>query len=128
MNIFSMLVHFLMATAPVKNEDYLLFEKIDNVALILIDGKEVYRTEQVKGNPDMNLKISLEDFITDKTKEIVVQLENGHSYNPNIKDKHWEIRYELFLDSEPVDYIWEYADDSKTGIVFEKIYKLSEWR
>lgn len=129
MNIYSiLLVSFMMTTVPVQSENFLLFEKIDNVALILIDGQEVYRTEQVKGNPDMNLKISLENFLVNESKELVVQLENGHSYNPNIKDKHWEIRYELFFDGEPIDYIWEQADDSKTGIVFEKKYKLSEWR
>jgi hypothetical protein len=113
---------------PQATGDYFYFEKIDNIAIIYVEGEEVYRTEQVKGNPDLELTISLENFLNEGTQEILIQLENGHSYNPNIKDKHWEIRYELYLDDQPVDYIWEYADDSRTGIVFEKKYKLSEWR
>jgi len=125
------LVYILLLSVfsnPAKNENYFYFEKIDNIAIISIDGNEVFRTEQVKGNPDLNLKISIEPFLTKDTKEIMVQIENGHSYNPNIKDEHWEVRYELFFDGEPIDYIWEQADDSRTGIVFEKKYKLSEWR
>jgi DNA-binding XRE family transcriptional regulator len=121
---------FLFSLVPtqVESENYFYFEKIDNVAIIYVDGEEVYRTEQVKGNPELQLNISLENFVNEDTKEIYIQLENGHSYNPNIEDKHWEIRYELFLDGQPVDYIWEHADDYRTGIVFDKKYILSEWR
>ncbi|MFZ9046789.1 MAG: hypothetical protein ACO2ZZ_13095 [Cyclobacteriaceae bacterium] len=112
-------------TSQNSSQNYFVFEKIDNEVKILLDDEAHYNSGQISGNPEMELKIDLVDL--NEIQTITIKLLNG-SGQFDQEDKHWEIRYELFLDDQPVDYIWEYADDSRTGIVFEKKYKLSEWR
>lgn len=123
MKLLLLLVHLLFA-AQDKPKCTVTFYKIDNRAEILVNEKVVYNSGVVDGNPDMEEVIGLDKHLTPGQNTITIKLMNGSEYLASAKDPHWEIEYALLNAGYIVDDVWEYADDSKQGVVFEKTYQI----
>ena len=102
------------------------FEKIDNQVNILIDDTLVYTSGVIDDNPELELSVDLKQFIDSNSKAFTIQLINGDPENPYVEDLHWEIRFEVMKDDQPVDFVWEFADDAETGEVLSLTYQLDE--
>ena len=105
---------------------YFLFEKVDNSVEIYFGDSLVYNTGVIESNPDTDLsfRFTRSDL---RNRRITLKLINGTDPNdPYQEDEHWEIRYELFMNDEPIDYQWESGDDYQVGTVFTIEYGPSD--
>ncbi|MFT4737622.1 MAG: hypothetical protein ACI8QD_000744 [Cyclobacteriaceae bacterium] len=102
------------------------FEKIDNQVNILVDDTLVYTSGVIDDNPELELSVDLKQYISANSKAFTIQLINGDPENPYMEDLHWEIRFEVMKDNQPVDFVWEFADDAETGEVLSLTYQLNQ--
>jgi hypothetical protein len=119
--LFAILSLIFYSKAP---EYMLSLEKVDNKVEVLVNDSLVYSTGVMEGNKELGLKVKLNPWLAPGENQIKVRLYNGSDVLIEQRDKHWEVRYELYRDDEPIDYIWEKGDDFKIGLTFEKSYQI----
>ncbi|MFY0689762.1 MAG: hypothetical protein JXQ90_21505 [Cyclobacteriaceae bacterium] len=121
--LFITIISKLFFLGPNQNGFAFLLEKIDNQAIIYVNSQPVYDSKTVEGNPELELEINLDAYLTDQKDTVKITLLNGgSSFVQKSSDKHWEVRYEFFQGYKTIDYRWESGDDGQTGVVFEETY------
>lgn len=106
----------------------LAITEVDNSVRVFIDDSLVFSSGTIHSSPEVDFKIELNPFIKDGTEELKVEVYNGvEPYEPQ-HDPLWEIRYDLIYNGEIVDFIHEFGDDNKIGLVYENVYILEEWK
>ena len=103
-----------------KYEYYFLFGEVHDRAIIYVNGDEVFEasTNQV----DRSIEFGLDDFLTSGKNKVKVELYNDQTVMG--KDTSWEIYYELFNRSEPIDFVHEETKTGNLGLVFETVHEI----
>lgn len=105
----------------------LALSKIDNSVNVYIEDSLVFASGTIHESPEVDFQLDLTQFIKDESETLRIELFNGvEPYNSQI-DPYWEIRYDLIIDGEIVDFVHEYGDDNGIGLVYENSYVISEW-
>lgn len=115
----------LSSPAETKDDYTFAFYKIDNKVEIIVNDSLIYSTEEMKGNPDLEGKLtySIGHLLTEGRDEVIVRLYNGYApYPEEKKDQHWEIEYSILKNGQEYDLMWDEGNDYKTGLVFEEVY------
>ncbi|MEO9476663.1 MAG: hypothetical protein ABJG41_14070 [Cyclobacteriaceae bacterium] len=112
-----------------KDTDYTFqFYHIDNKVEIIVNDTVVYSSPEIDKNPKIegNLSFNISKYLTDKEDIVIIKLYNGFEpYPEHEKDKHWEIEYSLIKNGkEEIEMMWDQGNNSKTGLVFKKTYRL----
>lgn len=102
----------------------ILFTKIDNKALVYVNGKLVYDSGPIDGNPELNEKFDLSKYLQAGDNEIKVQLYNGSELSEYRNDNFWEIRYEIFESGESIDFGYETSKSGSEGLVYEMVHSV----
>ena len=107
---------------------YLLaISEIDNRVNVLVNDSLIFDSGTIHNSPEVNFKIDLTPYVITGDEEVKLKLLNGlEPYEPQA-DAQWEVRYDLIVDGEIVDFVHEYDDDGRIGEVFETTYIINEW-
>lgn len=109
------------------SKDFLLLTKIDNKVMVYVNDSVIFTSPKIESSPDLSFNVDLSSFISSPSDEIKLELYNGNEPYIDQEDPLWEVRYELTINNEIVDYRNESGKNNKIGLVFQKIYKVSEW-
>lgn len=110
-----------------KNKDYtIVFDRIDNKVEVMVNDSLVFSSGIIDNNPDLksDYKVYLGNYLTESKDEVIIRLYNGFEPYQDQDDKHWEIQYVILKGEEEYEYMWDYEDDYRLGIVFEEKYYL----
>ncbi len=120
------LVYFVcipVANAQSTDAEYkFVFTKIDNQAIITVNDSTVFDSGGFDYNPELDLAISITEFLTSGSNKITVKLIN---YNESdCYQNPWAIAYEFFKNLDPIDYQSEDSDGFRDcgGVKFEHTY------
>ncbi len=102
-----------------ENGYFILFTKIDNQAKVYVNDSLVYESEVVDGNPDLNVKVTLDKYLKKGLNNLKIELYNGSAFNQVMTDTNWEIRYEIFNGKESVDYMHQTSANGKNGFAID---------
>lgn len=105
----------------------LAFAKVDNTVNVYVNDSLIYTSGFIGHSPELDLKVDLGQFIADAEDRIRIELFNGYPPYDDQIDPLWEVRYDLIINGEIVDFIHEYADDNGIGKVYENEYIIGEW-
>ncbi|WP_425392916.1 hypothetical protein [Ekhidna sp.] len=110
------------------SEGYLIaISEIDNSVSVFVEDSLIFTSGTIHSSPKVDFQIDLTQFIENGNEKVRVELYNGvEPYNPQ-HDPKWEVRYDLIIDGEIVDFVHEFGDDNAIGKVWETTYDLSEW-
>ncbi|MFY0627133.1 MAG: hypothetical protein JXR07_12610 [Reichenbachiella sp.] len=106
-------------------EHGVVFFKINNQALILVNGKQVYDSGHIHGDTDLELPVDLAPFMKKGTNEVEVRLINPPC--GSCDSNPWEIVFEIYEDGESIDYWFENSergDALATGLVSTQVYEI----
>lgn len=105
-----------------ERQDYeysLLFSSIDNRVKVFVNDEEIALIEATKGDPE---QLGLDRFLSKGKNDLRVELYNGTG---NLDfDKKWQIYFELFNRSEPIEFANEKSANGEQGLVFERNYTI----
>lgn len=108
--------------------DYILaFNKVDNKVDVFINDSLIYTSGFIGYSPELDLQVDFGQFIKNGNEVLRIELYNGYEPYDDQIDPLWEVRYDLIIEGEIVDFIHEYGDDNGIGKVFETQYKINEW-
>jgi hypothetical protein len=123
-----MLLLILLTFWQYVSQDYnytIEFTKIDNRAYVFVNDKQVFDSELVDGNPELEMNFDFTKFLKKGKNVVKIELHNGSELNPYLDDRHWTIRYEIFENNESYDYVFEYSSDGETSKkVFEQEHEI----
>lgn len=91
----------------------IVFFKIDNQAQILVNGEVVYDSGFIDEDPELNIEVDLNDFLVGDENNVVIRLLNGKC--PYCLSNPWAINFEIYIDGESVDYIYESGEGKTEG-------------
>lgn len=114
--------------AQVKNEKYLLsISEVDNSVKVYVEDSLIFSSGTIHGSPEVDYQIDFSEFISDESETLKIELYNGvEPFEPQV-DPLWEIRFDLVINGEIVDFVHEFGDDNGIGKVYEINYVISEW-
>lgn len=115
---------FLSPQTSSKPEYFIIFSKIDNQVKVYVQDSLVFQSELVDGNPKMELKVNLNNYLKKGINDVRVELYNGSGEGFIESDTHWEIYYEIFKDDDPIDYMSEKSENGKEGLVFSMTHEI----
>lgn len=112
----------------VADKGYILaISEVDNAVKVFMNDSLIFSSGTIHSSPEVDYQIDLTPMIKDGSEVLRVELWNGvEPYEPQI-DPIWEIRYDLVINGEIVDFIHEYDDDNTIGKAYENSYVISEW-
>ncbi len=125
--LIQFLLSFFIDQPKTEEFDYTFrFSKIDNMVQITVNDDLVYTSGVVDHNPDLDgaYSVYISKYLTSGEDKVIIRLFNGYEPYNTQDDKHWELEYQLLKDGKEYEYVWEYADDNKLGLVFEETYYL----
>lgn len=106
----------LFSTKLQSNETHQIrFYKIDNQVKVFINDKKVYESEVIDGNPELDIRVNIEEFLVKGYNLVKVELYNGSQLNAYKSDTNWEIRYEILKGEESIDYMHQASAEGKKG-------------
>ncbi|WP_144017317.1 hypothetical protein [Ekhidna lutea] len=116
------------STPKVQSKGYVLaISEIDNSVSVYMEDSLIFTSGTIHSSPEVDYKIDLTPFVKDGTEELKIELYNGvEPYEPQA-DPYWEVRYDLIIDGEIVDFVHEFGDDNGIGLVYENTYIIEEW-
>ncbi|XOV93979.1 MAG: hypothetical protein ACFHWX_04575 [Bacteroidota bacterium] len=107
-----------------KNDYYILFRKIDNQVKVYLEDSLIYQSKLVDGNPELKLRVDLNEYLKPGQNKIKVELINGSGLGFFEMDNNWEIFYEIFNNNDPIDYMSEESHNGTTGVVFSWTHEI----
>ncbi|WP_420317638.1 hypothetical protein [Ekhidna sp.] len=101
--------------------------EVDNSVSVFVEDSLIFTSGTIHSSPKVDFKVDLTQFVVNGNETVRVELYNGiEPYNPQ-HDPKWEVRYDLIIDGEIVDFVHEFGDDNAIGKVWETEYNLAEW-
>ncbi|MEP0984695.1 hypothetical protein [Ekhidna sp.] len=112
----------------ISSEGYFIaITEVDNSVSVFVEDSLIFTSGTIHSSPEVDYQIDLTEFVKRGDEKIRVELYNGvEPYNPQ-NDPKWEVRYDLIIDGEIVDFVHEFGEDGAIGKVYENVYKLDEW-
>lgn len=121
---FIFIASFFTRNALIPDTYYILFTKIDNQAKVWVNGELKYNSGVIEGNPsNLGFKVDLSNYLSAEQNKIEIQLYNG-SEDKTRSDEHWEIYYEIFENNKPIEFIHEYSNNRKLGLVYSNSHEI----
>lgn len=106
----------------------LVFNKIDNQARVYVNGKQIFDSGPVDGNPDLQENVELGNYLQPGDNEVRVELYNGGTEMTQYRsDTNWEVRYEIFESGESVDFGYESSKTGSEGLVYEMVHSVYKY-
>lgn len=111
-----------------KTAKYLLsISEVDNSVNVYVEDSLIFASGTIHSSPEVDFSIDFTDFIKDGSETLKIELFNGvEPFEPQV-DPLWEIRYDLLINGEIVDFVHEFGDDNTIGKAFEIQYVIDEW-
>lgn len=115
-------------TSNVSANGYILsISEVDNSVNVYVEDSLIFASGTIHSSPEVDFKIDLSPFVKDGSEKLKIELYNGvEPYEPQV-DPLWELRYDLIVNGEIVDFVHEFGDDNGIGKVYENTYILGEW-
>ena len=110
------------------NQKYLLsISEVDNSVKVYVEDSLIFSSGTIHSSPEVDFQIDFAQYITDESETLKIELYNGvEPFEPQV-DPLWEIRFDLVINGEIVDFVHEFGDDNGIGKVYEISYLINEW-
>ncbi len=109
------------------SESLLKFSRIDNRVTVYADDVLVYDSETVHSNPELDIQVNITSALAQEPDSLKVTVYNGEPPYTMMEDPEWEIHYELIINGEEIDFVFEHAENNALGMVFSKRYSVNDW-